>query len=180
VHNKRVESVHRYRTREVRSRNISNLAKSSCRALSLQTTFSAAEHAHLETCKGNLADAVLASRIDKRTNKWPTRGDIARCYPGRVHNKRHAAKHIAYKERCHIHAELRVEDVPLALELLQTTTVEQLMSSNVKHAQPDKTNGHEGKRSKSDDNLSNSPQLATNLAFKRKTHGKTSGSAILQ
>ena len=85
-------------------------------------------------CTGSLGDYLISIYCTIILEKVPTGGDRTRRYPDGVHHVRYAAQQVANQERGHVHAELGVEYMPLALELLEAPTVKELVAPNVDHA----------------------------------------------
>ena len=93
-------------------------------------------------------DRVLALRGAQRPGV-----DVARREPRRVQDARHAREQVRDQQRRHVGPELRVEDVSLAVELLQARAVAELANRDVEHAEPDKVDCNQGHGGKPDDNL---------------------------
>ena len=107
--------------------------------------------------------------------------------PSDVQHTGYASKQIADQKGSHIGSQLRVEDVPLAVDFLQARTVPELANRNVKHAQPDKVDCNQGHGGKPDDNLcafgpgvSWGFRRGLRAERKRSTHSETCGLAVLE
>lgn len=156
VEHERVERVHRDRAREVGSRDIGNLANSGYERG--YCTSETAPHLsmnppNLGKCTTRLQKEMINIRGQHKYKGGHTGVDAANRNPCDVQNEGHAGKQVAEQKRRHIRPELRVEDVPLAVDALCAATVAELVNRDPEHAQPDKVDSDQGQRGERDDNL---------------------------
>ena len=101
--------------------------------------------------------------------------------PDNVQHAGHACQQVAEQQRGHVGTKLRVEDVTLAVELLQASTVAKLANRDVKYAKPDEVDCDQGQGGEPNDNLSMHNKSGVGpRAFGGNTHSKASGLAILE